>query len=660
LNYKEGKNFFLVGKLVEEMKFSKAKELMLEEKNLYLSDYFYFNLLGFLEEQLGHFEDAINNYLNSIELNCNFTESKFSLANIYYKLGRLDDAKEIFLQIIKDNKKDHKPYFNLSIILFDQKLFSESLECLKVASDLHPNSYEINHQLGVLNEKLKRYDEAIKYYNIANKLNVKKDSSTLNNLGNIFGDLKDYDRAIYFFNQALKFFGDKSKIYNNLAIIYNDIGDLEKLNYCYEQSLKANPNNLVTRQRFIFNLLYSFDINQIYKEHVLNYWKKIDIEKNILPLNVKNNFLKDKIINIGIISADFRRHPVGYFLIDLLDYLKENKIKLFAYSNSDLDDDDYTKSLRKKFDYFYDISKLSNQDCAIRIYQDQIDILIDMNGYSHGNKLTIFKQKIAPVQITWAGWLASTGIKEIDYIIGDPVVTPEDEKEFYFEKIIHMPNIWCHLSTSDINQIKTSESPVLKNNYITFGCFNHMHKINKTVIEAWSKILSLVKNSKILIKNFQVNNSIYKKKIIDEFKKNNVDETRIIFESSSSRDKLLETYNNIDIALDTFPYTGGTTSFEAAWMCVPLLTLKGKGFVSRCGASINNILNQKSWIANTIDEYINLAAEYSKDSKKLDTNRFYLRSNSRNSEIFNSKNFANDFSNILRRVWIEFVNKNIK
>ena len=277
MNYKEGKNFFLVGKLVEEMKFSKAKELMLEEKNLYLSDYFYFNLLGFLEEQLGHFEEAINNYLNSIELNCNFTESKFSLANIYYKLGRLDDAKEIFLQIIKDNKKDHKPYFNLSIILFDQKLFSESLECLKVASDLHPNSYEINHQLGVLNEKLKRYDEAIKYYNIANKLNVKKDSSTLNNLGNIFGNLKDYDRAIYFFNQALKFFGDKSKIYNNLAIIYNDIGDLEKLNYCYEQSLKANPNNLVTRQRFIFNLLYSFDINQIYKEHVLNYWKKIDI-----------------------------------------------------------------------------------------------------------------------------------------------------------------------------------------------------------------------------------------------------------------------------------------------------------------------------------------------------------------------------------------------
>ena len=150
-----------------------------------------------------------------------------------------------------------------------------------------------------------------------------------------------------------------------------------------------------------------------------------------------------------------------------------------------------------------------------------------------------------------------------------------------------------------------------------------MHKINKTVIEAWSKILSLVKNSKILIKNFQVNNSIYKKKIIDEFKKNNIDETRIIFESASSRDKLLKTYNNIDIALDTFPYTGGTTSFEVAWMCVPLLTLKGKGFVSRCGASINNILNQKSWIANTIDEYINLAAEYSKDPKKLTLKKIF-------------------------------------
>jgi predicted O-linked N-acetylglucosamine transferase (SPINDLY family) len=658
LNYKEGKNFFLVVKLVEEMKFSKAKELMLEEKNLYLSDYFFFNLLGFLEEQLGFYEEAINNYLNSIKLNFNFIESKFSLANIYYKLGRLDRAKEIFLEIIKVNKNDHRPYFNLSIIFFDQKLFNESLEYLKVASDLHPNSYEINHQLGVINEKLKRYNKAIEYYNIANKLNVKKDSSTLNNLGNIFGDLKEYDRAIYCFNQALKLFGDKSKIYNNLAIIYNDIGDLEKLNYCYEQSLKINPNNLVTRQRFIFNLLYNFDINKVYKKQVLNYWEKINIEKKFLFPIDKSNFLKDKIINVGIISADFRRHPISYFLIDLLDYLKENKIKLFAYSNSDLEDDDYTKSLRKKFDAFYDIGKLSDQDCVIKIHQDKIDILIDMSGYSYGNRLTIFKQKIAPVQITWAGWLATTGIKEIDYIIGDPVVSPEHEEDFYFEKIINMPNIWCHLSTSDINQIKTSESPVLKNNYITFGCFNHMHKINKTVIETWSKILSLVKNSKILIKNFQVKNFIYKKKIIDEFKKNNIDEMRIIFEADSSREKLLTTYNRIDIALDTFPYTGGTTSFEVAWMCVPLLTLKGQGFVSRCGASINNILNQKNWIANTTDEYINLAVEYSKDFKKLDINRTYLRDNSRNSEIFNSKNFANDFSNILRKVWIKFVNNN--
>jgi protein O-GlcNAc transferase len=658
LTYKNNKNFLLIDSLAQDRKFSEAKELLLKDKNKYLLDYFYKYILGSLEDQLGNSDQAISNYLESINLNPSFKESKFSLGNIYYKLKKLDEAKLIFLDLIEQTK-DIRSYHNLALILFDQNLYDDSIIYLKIASNLYPTSYEVHHQLGLVYAKLKKYYEAIKYYSLANKFNEKKDSSTLNNLGNVYGDLKDHERAIFFYNQALKFNGDKSKIYNNLAVAYSDIGDLEKTIYCYEQSLLLNPKNLIIRQRYIFYLLYNFESKTLYKQEAIKYSEKIDYLPNVLKINELKNFSKDehKVINLGIVSGDFRKHPVGFFLMDILKDLKNENIKLFAYSSPEFDDD-YTESLREKFDVFNNISAFSDKDCVTKIYDDKIDILIDMSGYSNQTRLPLFKQKVSPLQISWAGWLETTGLKEIDYIVGDPIVTPEEHKNFYVEKILQLPNIWCHLSTSDIKQINTSHTPALINNYITFGCFNNMHKINNKVIEAWSEILHLVLNSKILIKNFQVNNSLYKKRIINEFKKNNILDDRLIFEEDSIRDKLLLSYNNIDIALDTFPYTGGTTSLETAWMCVPLLTIKGESFISRCGASINTNLNQDHWTANNIKQYIQLAKEYASDYKKLDINRSYLRNNSRKSAIFNSKLFSKNFAKALRKIWLDYVNTN--
>jgi len=656
LTYKDNKNFLLINSLVQEKKFFEARELLLKDKNKYLLDYFFLYILGFLEDQLGNSNQAISNYLESVRLNPSFKESKFSLGSIYYKLRKLDEAKLIFLDLIEETK-DIRSYHNLALILFDQTLYDDSILYLKIASNLYPTSYEVHHQLGLVYSKLKKYYEAIKYYDLANKFNEKKDSSTLNNLGNVYSDLKDYDRAIFCYNQALKFDGDKSKIYNNLAVAYSDIGDLEKTIYCYEQSLLLNSKNLIIRQRYIFYLLYNFETKKLYKQETIKYSEEIDYLPNLSKINKLKNFTEDRQINLGIVSGDFRKHPVGYFLMDILNHLKNENIKLFAYSNPEIEDD-YTESLKERFDVFNNISSLSDKDSAAKIYDDKIDILIDMSGFSNQTRLSLFKQKISPVQVSWAGWLATTGLKEIDYIVGDSIVTPETHKDYYVEKILQLPNIWCHLSTSDIKQIDTNHTPALINNYITFGCFNSMHKINNKVIEAWSEILHAVLNSKILIKNFQVNNYLYKKKIINEFKKNNILEDRLIFEEASLRDKLLLSYNNIDIALDTFPYTGGTTSLETAWMCVPLLTIRGDSFISRCGASINSNLNQDHWTAENVKQYIQLANEYASDYKKLDINRSYLRDNSRKSPIFNSKLFSKNFAKALRKILLEYVTTN--
>jgi predicted O-linked N-acetylglucosamine transferase (SPINDLY family) len=653
LSYQNNKNFNKLLDLLKSSQFVLAKELILEDKKKYNSDPIFYNLVGFIYDQLGDFSRAEKNYLRSIKIDKSYHESKFNLGILYYKSKDLDKAKNIFLELLKEDNQDFKYYFNISIICCDQSTYEEATKYLKVCCFINPKSYEAHHQLGLAYEKIRNFTEAIKYYEIANKLNFNQLAITLNNLGNVYLDLKKYEKAIECFEKALELNGDKSLIYSNIGIAYNEIGDVKKVLYFWKQGLLLNKKNLILRQRYLFNLLYTFEGISSYKEEAIEYRNNIT-NFNIIKKNISKNNNLEKELNVGFVSGDFKEHPVSFFLMDILGILKNKNIKLFGYSSLKVEDK-YTEILKKKFNSFFNVHSFSDVELCNKILEDKIDILIDMSGYTHKTRLQIFAQRISPIQITWAGWLASSGIKEMDYIIGDPWVTPEEYKYFYVEKILQLPKIWCHLSTSDIKNLTTSDTPSLKNNYITFGSFNHLHKINNDVIKVWSKILLLIPNSVLVLKNFQISNSIYKKRIVEEFKKNKINEDRLFLEVNSKRENFLLSYNNIDIALDAFPYSGGTTSFETAWMCVPLLTLAGEAFISRCGVSINKNLKQDDWIAKNVDDYINKAVEFSKDIEKLNLTRSYLRENSRKSVLFNSDIFADDLSNALRKVWYNFI-----
>jgi len=267
-----------------------------------------------------------------------------------------------------------------------------------------------------------------------------------------------------------------------------------------------------------------------------------------------------------------------------------------------------------------------------------------MSGHSGDNRLPIFTYKPAPVQISWAAYLASTGLKEIDYIIGDIYSIPEKDFTNYTEKVLQLKNIWCCLSTSDIANITPSPLPVLKNGYITFGCYNNPNKMSENFIRVCSKILLNVENSKICFQSSQFIESVNQEKILNLFEKNSIASNRIILGYEAERIKLIKSYRNIDIALDTFPYNGGTTSFELSWMCVPLLTMKGDRFVSKCGESINYNLKMKEWIADNDFEYIKKAIFFSKNIKELQETKKRLIDYSRKSDLFNMSKFTREFS----------------
>ena len=260
------------------------------------------------------------------------------------------------------------------------------------------------------------------------------------------------------------------------------------------------------------------------------------------------------------------------------------------------------------------------------------------------------------MQVTWLGQ-GSTGISEIDYFIGSNHITPKDEEKHYVEKVLRLPEISQCFTPPDFD-LKIENLPAIKNNFITFGCVNKLAKVNDEVIALWSKILLSVPNSKLLLKNKLLNSKEIIDTTIQRFKKQNVKKEQLILEGESkTRKELLNIYNKVDIALDPFPFQGNTTSIEAVWMGVPIITLKGNRYISHFGESINSNLNMSNWIAENYEDYILKAKKFSSDINELSKIRTNLRQNCLHSPVFDSKRFSKHFDQMLWKIWKDFKKK---
>lgn len=646
---KKNLKFQEIRNLISGNKLDDAKNLLNKLESIDKENIDFYNLSGLLSLKMNQFEDANRFYLIALELDNGNDEANFNLAILNYKLRKYFEAEKLFNHLIKKHPSNPIFYYNLGIVKLDKKEFTLSIDLFSKACILDNNFYNARHHLAEAYEGINDFNNAIINYHKAQSININRFNNTLNNLGNIFLKLKNYKSAEQYFIESLNYIGDKSLVYNNLAVLNLEINNLEIALDFLHKAITLNKNNLKIFSRFLATSLYlKKDINY-YKDFSIEYGTISDLRNNkkFFKKSITNKYEK---LKIGFLSADFREHPVGYYLLDFLKEIKNYNFSLTAYSNN-LYEDHYTKLLKLDFDEWRDINNFNDYNLADLINKDSIDILIDLSGHSGDNRLPVFSYRPAKLQVSWAAYLASTGMKEIDYIIGDHYCTPKSDSKNYVERILQLPNIWSCLSTSDIKGIPTDSTPALKNNYITFGCFNNLNKINKNIINIWSRILYQVPNSKIFLKNSQLSINVNKDNILRTFKENNIKSERIIIESDSPRNILLSNYNNVDIALDTFPYNGGTTSFELSWMGVPLLTIKGDRFISKCGESINNNLNMFNWIANDEEDYIKKAILFSNDINELENVRKKLIIFSRNSSLFDMKKYTKNFSILLRQAF---------
>jgi len=480
----------------------------------------------------------------------------------------------------------------------------------------------------------------INYINVMVEIFDKEEASPKSNI-----EFKDLEEAISLFEKAILHFGYNYRLYLSIVRIYKRLNQINKsINYL-EQIKKNNDLDVESFSSYIYynSFLNNWSQNSFFLETSLinSYCQKINSE-NFFNFKQKNN----KKIKIGFISSDIqKKHSITFFLKTILLQYDKNEFEINLYLNNKTEDQT-TNDFKNIVDGSYNIFNLSDLEAISIIRKDKLDIVFDLMGITSSHRINLFKNRLAPIQISWLGYCNTSGLKEIDFLIADKNLIYPDEERLYSEKIIYLDNIWsCHEGFG--YERKYIESPMMKNGYITFGSFNNFNKINDTVVKTWSNILKNLKNSKLILKSSTKIDQTYLKEKFNSF---GVLESVIFLSKERSHTKHLETYDKIDVSLDTFPYNGVTTSFESVWKGVPVLTIKGFNFNSRCCESINKNIDLKKLIAKDVEDYILKAIKLGSSVNELVNIRKKIFNEALTSPLFNKKEFTNNFYNLIKKL----------
>ncbi len=437
------------------------------------------------------------------------------------------------------------------------------------------------------------------------------------------------------------------KVIEGLARIHFLLGNMDKSVQFFKKLVDLNPPSTIDggRLTYLASMNYPSGINQSdYFSECIKLGESFDKNSNFKDFEKKT--LNNKKIKLGFLSGDLRDHSVNFFFKDLISKIDKNKFSIFAFSNLELSrhHKTITSFYRKKFDEWYDVIDQTDEELVNLIRSLELDILIDLNGFTFGNRVNVFAARSANIQISWCGYNNSLGIKNMDYLIADQNLIKKEEENLYKEEILYLPDIWNAMSKPQ-NLPEVNKLPFNDHEIFRYGSFNSFKKISNETIKVWSKILKK-SNSELYLKNSGGYNKEVYENLANKFQNEGVDIKKIIFLNKTKSDEFMKDYYKIDLALDTFPYTGVTTSFQSYLMGVPVLTLKGFNMNSRCGESINKNLGLDEFIARDINEYINKAIMF-QDRKKLSNLRVSLREKVINSPLFDTDKFTKNFSDIL-------------
>ncbi len=363
-----------------------------------------------------------------------------------------------------------------------------------------------------------------------------------------------------------------------------------------------------------------------------------------------------KRLRVGIVSGSLRNNPTGFFLESVLQQIDPSRIELIAYPSS-LKADELTERIKPYFSEWKPIVGKSDEAAAQLIHADGVHILIDLAGHSAHNRLPMFAWKPAPVQVSWLDSLATTGVAEMDYFLADEVGVPVARRVHFSETVRYLPDTRLCFTAPNVD-LPVSPLPALKNGHITFGCYQILSKLGDEVLSVYAKILALLPDSKIRFQCAPLGDAQVAAQFAKRLQQHGMDTSRITLLGPVSREEYLASYGEVDVILDTFPFSGGTTTCDAIWMGVPTITLTGDTLLSRQGASLLTVVGLEDWIANNVDQYVAMAVALTKDLSRLSTLRADLRQQGLNSPLFDAKHFARNLETALWEMWQTYSLKN--
>ena len=504
---------------------------------------------------------------------------------------------------------------------------------------------------------------AVAYYNIANILAIQSRfdpaerhyrqaleitphwPEALNNLANVLKELGKNSEAMKLYQDALTINPLLSEAHNGLGSVYQSEGMIDRAIFHYRKALEINPDYAVAHSNLLLALNYSADYSpaQVFNEHK-RYAKSFEsspTKGSLRPCGAKR-------LKIGYVSPDFRRHSVGYFIEPLLECHDRAAFEVFCYSDVTAPDA-ITERLRSYVEHWFDTHLLTDPELYDLISGHRLDILIDLAGHSGYNRLGVFAKRAAPIQITYLGYPNTTGLKSMDYRIVDVFTDPEGLTDHYYsEQLIRMRQ--CFLCYAPPNDAPDVGPPSFVNNgYITFGSLNNLAKLNDLTLDIWAKVLLETRDSRLLIKSKALNDNNVKERLMERFKKRGIAPERLeLIGFIKAQRAHLETYNLIDIALDPYPYNGTTTTFEALYMGVPVVTLAGNTHASRVGLSILSNLGLEELVASNSGEFIVKAVGISQDKDRLKLLRSSLRRRILDSHLTDKRGFTREIETLLQ------------
>ncbi|MBN1665298.1 MAG: tetratricopeptide repeat protein [Deltaproteobacteria bacterium] len=631
----------LQGKIAEALEpLQKAAELLPRDAEAH-------NNLGNVLKDQGRFTEAEASYRQALELKQNFAEAHNNLGNVLHDLGRLTEAEASFRRALAIKPDYALAYNSLGGVLKDQGRLTEAEAGYRRALAIKPDYAEAYNNLGNALNDQGRLAEAEAFCRRA--LAIKPDyAEAYNNLGNALNDQGRFTEAEANYRRALEIRPDNAAAHSNLGNTLKELGRFTEAEASYRRALAIKPDDAVAHSNLLFTLNYNrHDVSNNLKE-ACRYGQmvaeKVGIRFSAWPCKTQPERLK-----VGLVSGDLCNHPVGYFLENLLAQINLTRMEWIAYP-TDNKADQLTSRIQPYFAAWKSLVGRSDEAAAKLIHADGVHVLLDLSGHTAHNRLPVFAWKPAPVQAAWLGGFATTGMKEMDYIFGDPVVASVEEESHFTEAVWRLPESHICFTPPDV-ALKVGPLPAWSSNVITFGCFNNLAKMNDDVVALWSRVLQSVSGSRLFLKTKQLSDPALCDAVRRRFAACGIPSDHLILEGHSPRAAALAAYNRVDIALDPFPYPGGTTSVEALWMGVPVITRRGDRFLSHVGESIARNAGLADWIAADDDDYVLKAVIHTSNLERLAALRAGLREQVLASPLFDAARFAGHFERALWGMW---------